>query len=210
MAYDPGVPPPNEERRNRLADAAITLLVSAGVHGVTHRAVDAQAQEPSGTTANYFRSREALLVAAAERVVDLHLAEMSTAVRAAGGRPGDPVELLADSLLHAATTARDRYLAIFELRLESLRRPALAQAISRLMDVGAAFTAEQHRTLALEVPPEAVPLLMVTYGGALFTLVTAPPGSVTEDLARALAATIVAGATPTADAARTWTGPPPG
>lgn len=208
MAYHRRMPPPNEERRARLADAAIALLASSGVHGVTHRAVDAQAEEPAGTASNYFRSREALLVAAAERVVELHLAEMTQTHAHAAEQPQDPVQLIAASLLHAATQARDRYLAIFELRLESLRRPALAEAFSRLMDGGAVFTADQHRTLALGIPADAVPLLMVTYGGALFTLVTAPPGSVTAGLTRALAASIVAGAVPAAEASRTWAGPP--
>ena len=65
LAYDGGVPPPNNERRAQLADAAIELLAASGVHGVTHRAVDRRAGLPAGTASNYFRSREALLVAAA-------------------------------------------------------------------------------------------------------------------------------------------------
>lgn len=202
------MPPVNEERRARLADAAITLLVGAGVHGVTHRTVDTQAGLPAGTASNYFRSREALLVAAAERVVDLHLAEMAQAHDEASSEQ-DPVGLIAGSLFQAATAHRHRYLAIFELRLESLRRPALAEAIGRLMDAGAGFTTDQHRTLAVRIPPEAVPLMMVTYGGALFTLVTAPPGSVTEPLCRALAAGIVAGASAAPGGAdRIWSGGP--
>ena len=85
MSYDVGVPPPNEQRRAQLADAAIDLLVAAGVHGVTHRAVDRRAGLPAGTASNYFRSREALLVATAERVVERHQADM-----AAAARPGRP------------------------------------------------------------------------------------------------------------------------
>jgi DNA-binding transcriptional regulator YbjK len=191
------VPPPNDRRRAQLADAAITLLVEVGVHGVTHRAVDARTGLPGGTTSNYFRSREALLVAAAQRVVELHQADMRRS--AVGHVPeGDPreraIELIAGSLLLAATAQRDRYLAVFELRLESLRRPVLADTLAGLMDATARFTAGYHDSLGLDIPPEAVPLLMVLYGGALFTLVSAPPGSVTEATTRTLAATIVRGA----------------
>jgi DNA-binding transcriptional regulator YbjK len=191
------VPPPNDRRRAQLADAAIALLVDVGVHGVTHRAVDIRADLPAGTTSNYFRSREALLVAVARRVVELHHADMAQA--AVGHVPeGDPreraIDLIAGSLLLAATVQRDRYLAVFELRLESLRRPVLAETLAGLMDTTARFTAGYHDSLGLDIPPEAVPLLMVLYGGALFTLATAPPGSVTEATTRTLAATIVRGA----------------
>jgi hypothetical protein len=61
------------------------------------------------------------------------------------------------------------------------------------------------------MPTGAVPLMMVMYGGALFTLVTAPPGSVTAESVWPLAEHIVFGALHTADATAagaarsTWT-----
>src|SRR5690606_3757177 len=58
----------NPERRDRLGDAAIEVLASEGSRGLTHRAVDQRAGLPTGTTANYYRSRESLLTAAAERI----------------------------------------------------------------------------------------------------------------------------------------------
>ncbi|GAB3971239.1 TetR family transcriptional regulator [Plantactinospora veratri] len=73
------MPPPNQRRRAELADAAIALLAETGVHGVTHRAVEKRAGLPPGTASNYFRSREALLVAAADRVGELHYADMDAA-----------------------------------------------------------------------------------------------------------------------------------
>ncbi|GAA5196536.1 hypothetical protein GCM10023322_65720 [Rugosimonospora acidiphila] len=191
------MPPSNDRRRADLADAAIALLAEVGVHGVTHRAVDTRAGLPAGTTSNYFRSREALLVAAARRVVELHHADMTHA--AVGYVPGGDsrervIELIAGSLLLAATARRDRYLAVFELRLESLRRPVLAETLDGLMEAAERFTAGYHESLRLDLPPSAVPQLMVLYGGALFTLVSAPPGSVTEAATRALATAIVHGA----------------
>jgi AcrR family transcriptional regulator len=62
MAVEPG-------RRERLLDAAIELVGVQGLTGLTHRAVDAGAGVPTGTTSNYWRTRQALLDALADRVV---------------------------------------------------------------------------------------------------------------------------------------------
>jgi len=188
------MPPTNPSRRRALTDAAIELLASSGVHGLTHRAVEKRAGLPPGTASNYFRSREALLVAAAERIVELHHADTDRINREHhAARDAELAELLARSLLTAATTARDRYLAIFELQLEAVRRPALAAALAGLQDAAVRLTAGQHDQLGTAVPPERIPALIALYGGALFTLVTAPPGVVGEDLARQLAQAIVDG-----------------
>ena len=64
--------PPNPERRNQILDAAIDILCDDGVGGLTHRQVDSRAEVPAGTTSNYFRTRQALLEATAQRTVDLH------------------------------------------------------------------------------------------------------------------------------------------
>jgi len=192
------VPPLNERRRGELADAAIALLAESGVHGVTHRAVERQASLPAGTASNYFRSREALLVAAAERVGQLHHADMEAI--ADGHRTTkrrhtrtSATELIAESLLLAATTHRSRYLAIFELQLESLRRPALTDALTSLHRSTLAFTIGHHAAHGLDIPPEAVPTLMALYGGALFTLVSSPPGTATWAVTHDLALAIVRG-----------------
>jgi AcrR family transcriptional regulator len=191
------VPPPNDRRRADLADATIALLAEAGVHGATHRAVDRRAGLPTGTASNYFRSREALLVAAADRIVELHQAHMDEAAarpRPAGTGPEAAAELIAGSLAEAATAHRDRYLAIFELQLESRRRPALARTLAAVAGRMADFTAGHHAQLGLDLPPAAVPTMLALYGGALFTLVTAAARDDVPRTARRLATAIVAGA----------------
>ena len=200
VSYDGRVPPPNEQRRAQLADAAIDLLVESGVHGVTHRAVDRRAGLPAGTASNYFRNREALLVATARRVVEQHQADMAEARRndpAATSGEGDSVEraieLISGSLMLAGGLHRARYLAMFELRLESLRRPALAAAIDELMVAMAAFTGGHHTELGLRIPPVAIPPMLVMYGGALFALVTGRAETVTPAAVRPLAVAIVEG-----------------
>jgi DNA-binding transcriptional regulator YbjK len=201
LSYDDRVPPPNEQRRAHLADAGIDLLVETGVHGVTHRSVDRRARLPAGTASNYFRSREALLMAIAHRVVKRHQADMTDMADAAQAHPPTAkgnageraIDLIVDSLMLAAGPHRERYLAVFELRLESLRRPALAAAINELMAAMAAFTAGHHSELGLGIPPAAVPPMLVMYAGALFALVTGPPEAVTREAVRPLAVAIVEG-----------------
>ncbi|MFI9839986.1 TetR/AcrR family transcriptional regulator [Nonomuraea sp. NPDC051941] len=183
------MPPTNPARRQALTDAAIELLASSGAHGLTHRAVEKAAGLPPGTASNYFRSREALLVAAAERIVELHHADTDRAVE----QPATLVDLLTESLLTAATTLRDRYLAIFELQLEAARRPALASALASLQDTAVLVTAGHHDQLGLTIPREKIPALIALYGGTLFTLVSAPPGSVSRDVVQNVVQVMVYG-----------------
>ncbi|WP_051468325.1 TetR/AcrR family transcriptional regulator [Actinomadura oligospora] len=187
------MPPLNQARRRAVADAAIELLASSGVHGVTHRAVEREADLPPGTASNYFRSREALLVAAAERIIELHHADTDRATDQATGQPASLVDLLAESLFTAATRLRDRYLAIFELQLEATRRPALASVLANLQDAAMRTTAGHHGKLGLTTPRATIATLISLYGGALHTLVTSPPESVTRDAVQNLAQAIVHG-----------------
>lgn len=55
-------------RREEVSDAAVTVVASTGLKGLTHRAVDEAAGVPAGTTSNYFRTREALVAAVAQRI----------------------------------------------------------------------------------------------------------------------------------------------
>jgi DNA-binding transcriptional regulator YbjK len=197
-------PPRNTRRRDALADAAIEVLGTAGIHKLSHRAVDERAGLPGGTAANYFPRRYDLLAAAAERVGELHLAEMAAADQAArGSADGHPgtragqdalAELIGESLLDAATRHRIRYLAAYELALESTREPALAEAMSRLGAGALETTIAEHRALGLPTTPEQVQALIALYNGTLLTLTVAPPETITREVAYALARCLVTGA----------------
>ncbi len=203
------MPPANLRRRRALADAAIALLAEEGAHGLTHRAVEARAGVPAGTATNYVRNREALLVAAAERVLELHFADMAaaTAVDPAEGTADgtdpaprrttsahDLAEILADSLWTAATELRERYLAVFELQLEARRRPALAAVLARLGATALADTAGLHDEMGTGVPEAAVSVLISLYSGTLFNLVTLPADLLDRERVRVLAEAMVRGA----------------
>jgi len=189
-------PPRNTERRDALADAAIQILGTAGIHKLSHRSVDERAGLPHGTAANYFPTRDDLLTAAARRVAGLHLAEMTAADLQAAGAAGRDVlaELIGASLYDSATRHRARYLAIFELTLEATRRPELARSMADLGAAAVETTVAEHRALGLPTSPEQVHALITLFGGTLLTLVTGPPGAVTRDGALALARALVTGA----------------
>jgi DNA-binding transcriptional regulator YbjK len=188
-------PPRNLPRRAAIADAAIGILGTAGIHKVSHRAVDEQASLPPGTTANYFPRRDDLLAAAARRVADLHLADMAAANGAAAGpvSADELAVLIGASLYHSATRHRTRYLAIYELTLEATRRPGLAQSMTELAAAALDSTLAMHRALGLSTSPEQVQALMTMFSGILLALVTGPPAAVTPGSTLALARSLVAG-----------------
>jgi AcrR family transcriptional regulator len=161
---------------------------------------------PSGTASNYFPSREALLVATARRIVELHHDDMDRTTRhhhtdtaapaAREGLADRLAALLTDALLAAATTLRTRYRAIYELQLEAVRWPALASALAGLQDSSIGSTADHHGALGLPIPTEAIPTLVTLYGGTLFVLVTTPVDRISRELVEPLAHAIVRGALP--------------
>lgn len=56
------------DQRARVLDAAIDVLAEGGSRALTHRAVDARAGVPLGTTSNHFRSRAQLVGGVADEL----------------------------------------------------------------------------------------------------------------------------------------------
>jgi DNA-binding transcriptional regulator YbjK len=193
-------PPPNLHRRDILADAAIEILGTAGIHKLSHRAVDEQASLPAGTASNYFPRRFDLLTAAARRIAELHLAEMAAADRESASPAGQDglAELIGASLYDSATRHRTRYLAIYELTLEATRQPGLAQSMSQLAAGALDTTVAEHRALGLPTSPQQAQALITLFGGTLLTLVTGPAEAITRASTLTLARSIVSGVLGTA------------
>ncbi len=121
------------ERRRQLTDAAIELLGSDGVHGVSHPKVDERANVPAGTTSFYFRTRKALLHAIATRLNELDVADLSSMTELADDRPTEFAGTagLARIVMYVAaepwlTRAKARY----EIMLLASRDPDLAATLS--------------------------------------------------------------------------------
>jgi hypothetical protein len=124
---------------------------------------------------------------------DRAAADAASASPAAPTGPDALAVLIGASLHEAATRHRTRYLAAYELALESTRQPALAEAMSRLGAAALGITVGEHRSLGLPTSPEQVQELIALYNGTLLTLVVAPPETVTAELTLALARSLVAG-----------------
>lgn len=127
----------NDSRRRLIADAGLTVLAREGSRGLTHRAVDTAAQVPTGTTSNYFRSRDALIEGLVERIGERLAPTPEDLERRATAVPGPA--LFADYLrdiVRRLTEDRDVTLALFELRLEGGRRPEVAAVLAAWQRAG--------------------------------------------------------------------------
>ncbi|MQS10815.1 TetR family transcriptional regulator [Streptomyces kaniharaensis] len=145
-----GREPGRPDRRTVLADAAIGVLADAGVRGLTHRAVDAAAGLPVGTTSAYLRTRQALLTALVRRLVELDQGELQTM----GEQTPVPrsAEELAEGIgvlmrRRLAGEGRRRSLARYACAVESVRDPELREILVPRENAGRAvvraFLAEQ-------------------------------------------------------------------
>ncbi|MFD3869863.1 TetR/AcrR family transcriptional regulator [Streptomyces sp. NPDC058623] len=194
----------NQDRRDRLRDAAVDVLGGAGGRGLTHRAVDAAADVPAGTAKNYFPTREALLRAVAERCLEHYRAAAptlgptagagadtmiasGTGVEAvvgsgAGAAPGpsgraELAAFLAGRLRDVAGPGRSRMLAYLELRAEAARRPWPAALID---PIGAGdFTAHRRLWEAAGLPEgsDGARALTLALHGAIPHLLAGAPAT---------------------------------
>ncbi|MFD1935520.1 TetR/AcrR family transcriptional regulator [Nonomuraea mangrovi] len=175
-----------------LADTAMRLIDEVGLAGVTHRAIDAAAGVPVGTTSNYFRTRSALYEAIAHRILDQQLA----ALQAAPTTPPDRKDLV-DSLTAAIDDgtgpARNRYLARFELSLEAARNPRLAALMRELRAVTLRIRTAQIRAVHPAATDEQLDALGSLLTGVTFDRITV---GVPEMDTRALVQALIAGFLP--------------
>lgn len=115
------------ERPTAIADAGLRLIAREGLRGLTHRAVDAEAGLPIGSTSYYFRTREVLVSACVRRLIELDLLEIDATEIAARPMTADQLGRLGGELMwHWITVDGHRHLARYELLLESRRRPEVA------------------------------------------------------------------------------------
>ncbi|QNG19916.1 TetR family transcriptional regulator [Rhodococcus triatomae] len=181
----------NDERRVLLADAGLSVLAEQGARGLTHRAVDRVAGVPVGTTSNYFRTRDALIGGLVERIGERLTPDEDVLAGLAGKEPSRA--LFADYLrdiVRRLTENREVTLALFELRLESTRRPEVARVLSEWQR--AAFEADVAFNTAAGLPGGSREIALFHYAvdGLLLDRLTTPltPGTSTDEIVDALVA----------------------
>ncbi|MEU4640335.1 TetR family transcriptional regulator [Micromonospora sp. NPDC023814] len=163
----------NVERRAALADAGLRVLAATGARGLTHRAVDAEAGVPTGTASNYFRSRDALLGALGERIMERFAPDEGVLAELGAREPS--LELFVDYLryiVERTTRQPDLTRALIELRLEAVRRPDLARVLGDTLRRGYRDDVAFHIASGLPGGAFEVALLHYAMDGLLLDLLS--------------------------------------
>ncbi|ASR36249.1 hypothetical protein BAY61_15945 [Prauserella marina] len=181
------MPRPNSQRRDLLADASIGVLAAQGSHGLTHRAVDAAAGVPAGTTSRYFRTRQALITGIVERF----MTRLDERVAAQVVRPLEPADLeqaLVTVLTSMVTDLSDEPLALFELHLVGTRDVAVRRVLAGALARRRALIVEQCVAAGIAISDEDAEVLEMGVLGIVFTGLTTgslvDTGSATRVLVR--------------------------
>ncbi|KOV19857.1 MULTISPECIES: TetR/AcrR family transcriptional regulator [Streptomyces] len=168
---------PTADRRTLIADTAIGLVAAAGLRGLTHRAVDAAAGLPAGSTSYYFRTRTALIGACYQRLAELDLADVDDGSPPGAGLPAlagaapdreAAAAALAGLLYRWLTVGRERQLARFELSLEAARNPDLEADFHRAGQGARSRAAGIVAALGSQRPQESAELLVAWTEGLLY------------------------------------------
>ena len=116
-------------RQERLLAAAVRVVATGGLRGLTHRAVDAEADLPQGTCSAYMRTRLALLT----RLTEYVAAQFAEDIAALTGRIEEHVGVegyavsQTVAMLRSWLDAPDLLLVRMELSIEGARQPAVAE-----------------------------------------------------------------------------------
>ncbi|WP_146069580.1 TetR/AcrR family transcriptional regulator [Arthrobacter sp. B0490] len=155
------------ERRELLCTAAVSLLAAGGPRALTHRAVDRAAGVPLGSTSNLFRTRQSLVSAVVDSLVQ---ADHHRLGRLEGESPRT-AEGLATALAHfvsaAGTTGQEYARARQALLVHASDAPssaaALAEGRSRLI----AWGTDALRSIGATRPEEKSALIVGMVDGMI-------------------------------------------
>jgi TetR/AcrR family transcriptional regulator, regulator of biofilm formation and stress response len=120
------------ERRTRILEAALDVLVTDGAAGITHRKVAARADVPLGSVTYHFSSLAELQAQAFARYVEQRTAEFEDLFTDVASRE-ELIQVLVELVQQGPSRRRSAILG-FELHLAALRNPelrALTQKWSR-------------------------------------------------------------------------------
>jgi AcrR family transcriptional regulator len=169
------MPRTNPERRASLLDSAIDVLADEGARGLTFRAVDAAANVPTGTTSNYFRSRDDLLIQTGGRIYQRLQPDEATLTLARRG-PGSRkrMAVLMQELVDRISAFPTGYLALMELRLESTRRAELRELLTERVRADVEANVRQHIESGLPGDATTVKLLYLAMNWMVVERLTLP------------------------------------
>jgi len=180
-------------RREELLDAAITVLGERGFHALTHRAVDAAAALPAGSTSNHFGTRDALLNAVVERFAARERANWEEiAVQMCPTTPEELAGVLIAVARVATGPQRTLTLARYAILVEAGIRPSLR---AQLLLTGArvnAYFLNWLRIAGSANPERDVPLIANHWTGLILHELAIPdPAFDPSDQIRALVTSVL-------------------
>lgn len=180
----------DKDRKTLIADAAIALLATAGAKGLTHRAVDAEAGLPVGSTSFYCRTRADLLGLALLRHAALDMDDLlsdQARMAARGFTLDDFTELLADRVADWLSPGkRARLVARFELFLIASREPELAVIVAQQRERFRLATQAALTRAGVAEVPTVTPLLLAVVDGLLMAPIGASEPSPTRERQKAM------------------------
>lgn len=161
-----------EDRKTTIADAALELLGTSGARGLTHRAVDALAGLPEGSTSSCCRSRLDLVALALNRHALRNLDDLQQdAERLAGAAPSLDrfIDTLVDRLEDwMSPPKRARVVAQIEIFLIASREPSLQKVVDELHQRFVAAAEGALSQLGIADEPHTVAMgLVATVNGLL-------------------------------------------
>jgi AcrR family transcriptional regulator len=163
----PAKPMRDELRRDEIVAAARLCVVRHGFHATSMAQIAKQAQMSVGQIYRYFPSKETIIHAIVERIVNRRLAWL-----AGGGTPSDlPMMLASRKFDDSPFDADDRALWL-EVTAEATRNPAVAGIVRKadtlLHTQAVAALRQDHPHLSEQEATARVELMAVLYGGTAF------------------------------------------
>jgi DNA-binding transcriptional regulator YbjK len=151
--------------RTRALDAGIDLLATGGLRALTHTRVDDRAGLPRGSTSNHFRTRDALWVGVADRILERELEMVDATVVPVSTK--EFVDALCGLYAVATGPMLDVTTARMVLFVAGSSHPALRAALSRGREVMIASAERLMRTYGATDPATAAVTLAAVYEGML-------------------------------------------
>lgn len=165
----------NPARRAALLDGAIEVLAREGARGLTQRALDKEVAVPIGTTSNYFRNRDELLVQAGVRVYErLRPTEDALTEMFEQARDAPSYGTMLREAVGRVAAFRSGHLAMLELRLEATRRPELRTLLTERVRADIDENVARHEAAGLPGGATAVQLMYLAMNWLIVEQLTLP------------------------------------
>lgn len=179
-------------RRDEVLDAAIAVLAERGGRGLTHRAVDAKARLPLGSSSNCFRTRQTLLSGIAARLAERERQDFGPLGTVTASSIDELARFTGLWLAHATDAGATVTRARMALFLEAGTEPGLAEPLEEMRAAMLTWVAGLLEPFTDDPRPAALLLSNWAEGVMVHKLCLpgAPVGDSPDDIERAIRSAI--------------------